>query len=83
MIPWDTDITAHEAQIVAYRRMGPEARVRLAAEMSEDARRISLEGIRARHPEYDDDRARRALFGLLLGEELARRLWPTETPVPP
>jgi hypothetical protein len=63
--------------------MGPEARVRLAAEMSEDARSISLAGIRARHPEYDDARARRALFRLLLGEDTVRAMWPGEAPVAP
>jgi hypothetical protein len=81
--PRDTDAAAHEAQIEAYRRMGAEARVRLAVQMSEDARRISLDGIRARHPEYDEERARRALFRLLLGEDRVRALWPDEAPVAP
>jgi hypothetical protein len=66
-----------------YRRMGPEARVRIAAEMSEDVRRIALQGIRTRHPEYDDERARRALFRLLLGEDLVRAIWPGEALVAP
>jgi hypothetical protein len=67
----------------AYRRMGPEARARIALEMSEDVRRLTLEGIRARHPEYDDERARRALFRLLLGDELVRAIWPGEGLVAP
>jgi hypothetical protein len=83
MRPWDTDAAAHEAQLRVYRAMKPETRVRIAAEMSEDVRRISLAGIRARHPDYDDERARRALFHLLLGEEAVRRLWPGEVPVAP
>jgi hypothetical protein len=66
-----------------YRRMSPEARVRVAFEMSEDMRSIALEGIRSRHPEYDDARARRALFRLLLGEDLVRAIWPGEAPVAP
>jgi hypothetical protein len=81
--PRDTDAAAYEAQIQAYRRMGSEARVRLAAEMSEDARSISLAGIRARHPEYDDAHVRRALFRLLLGEDLVRAMWPGEALVAP
>lgn len=83
MRPRDTDVAAHEVQIDVYRRMGAEARVRLAVEMSEDVRRISLDGIRARHPEYDDERARRALFRLVLGEDLARASWPSEASVAP
>ena len=47
------------------------------------ARLISLDGIRARHPEYDDERARRALFRLLLGEDVAKALWPDDAPVAP
>jgi len=83
MVPRDTDPAAHEAQLCVYRRMGPEARVALAARMSEEARQIALQGIRTRHPEYDDDRARRALFRLLLGEEAVRALWPDEASVLP
>ncbi len=67
----------------AYRRMGPEARVRIAAQMSDDVRTITLEGIRMRHPDYDDERARRALFRLLLGEDLVRAIWPGEAIVAP
>lgn len=51
--------------------------------MSDDVRRIALEGIRRRHPEYDERRARRALISLLLGADVARRLWPGEPPVEP
>lgn len=83
MRPLDTTPAAHQAQMEAYRRMGPEARARIALEMSEDVRRLTLEGIRARHPEYDDERARRALFRLLLGDELVRAIWPGEGLVAP
>lgn len=79
----DTHPSAHAAQLAAHRRLGPEGRVRLAAEMSEDARRISLEGIRGRHPEYDEQQAQRALIFLILGPNMARRLWPGEPPVDP
>ncbi|MEO7332171.1 MAG: hypothetical protein ABI193_26580 [Minicystis sp.] len=83
MRPLDTTAAAHEAQMQVYRRMGPEARVRVAFEMSEDMRSIALSGIRSRHPEYDDARARRALFRLLLGEDLVRAIWPGEALVAP
>lgn len=83
MRPYDTDPAAHQAQMRVYRLMGPEARVRLAFEMSEDVRRIALEGIRSRHPEYDDHQARRALFRLLFGEDLVRTIWPNEASVAP
>ena len=83
MAPPDTDRAAHEAQLRVYRRIGPEACVALAARMSEDARQIALQGIRSRHPDYDDERARRALFRIMLGEDVVRALWPGEDPVAP
>jgi hypothetical protein len=83
VIPHDTSRAAHDAQIAAYRAMGPEARVAMAAEMSEDVRRIALDGIRARHPEYSVDDARRALLRLVLGDALVARAWPDEPFVAP
>jgi hypothetical protein len=83
VIPGDTDRAAHEAQLGAYRRMRPEARVALSVRMSEDARKIALSGIRSRHPDYDDERALRALFRLVLGEEVVRAIWPGEAPIAP
>ena len=70
----DTDDGARRAQIDAVRRLGPDGRVRMAAQMSEDARRIALDGIRRRHPEYGDEQARYALMAALYGEELALRV---------
>jgi hypothetical protein len=58
------------------RRMSPERKGHLAAQMAEDARAIVLASIRARHPEYDEQAARLALFRRLLGDELFTRAWP-------
>ena len=44
--------------------------------MSEDARQVTLAGIRFRHPEYSDDEARHALFRLTLGDDLYKAAWP-------
>lgn len=67
----DTGDGARAAQLAALRRLGPSGRVRLAAEMSEDARRIAIEGERRRHPELSVAQARRAVFARIWGEELA------------
>lgn len=83
MIPFDTDPAAHAAQIRSYRLMGPEARVNLAARMSEEIRHVAAQGIRSRHPSYDEEQVRRALFHLLLGEDLVRALWPKDVLVVP
>ena len=67
----DTSPDAARAQIEATRRLGLEERVRVAVAMSEDARRISIDGIKRRHPELSDARARHAVLRALYGEDLA------------
>ncbi len=72
----DTTPEAHAFQLAVYRRMTIDRRLELALEMSEAARRTSLDGIRARHPEYDEHTAVRALFHLVHGHELYAKVWP-------
>ena len=69
----DTTEDARDAQITALRRLGPSGRFLLAAEMSEDVRRISIEGERRRHPDLTESAARLAVFRRLWGVELAVR----------
>ncbi len=68
----DTSPDAAAIQLEAWRRLGPEARVALAAELSDEIRAVSLAGIRSRHRDYDDDQVTRALLRLIVGDELAR-----------
>lgn len=72
----DTSPDAAAVQTALYRRMSPARRCELAAEMSVAARRIALDGIRRRHPEYTPEEARFALFRVLVGDELFRKAWP-------
>jgi hypothetical protein len=74
--PRDTSPDSHEAQLRAYRRLGPAGRVRVAAQLSADTRELARAGIRARHPEYRDQEVESALRRLLLGDELFHRAWP-------
>jgi hypothetical protein len=67
----DTSPDAAKAQIEAARRLGLEGRLRMAVAMSEDARRISVDGIKRRHPELSDMRARHVVLCALYGEKLA------------
>lgn len=66
-----------------YRAMTDAERVRLAASMSDDVRRIALDGIRARHPEYTPAELCRALVTLLYGGRIAARAWPGAPPTRP
>jgi hypothetical protein len=76
VIPRDTTPDAAAMQRAVLRRMSGDQRVRLAAQMSEDAREISRSGIRARHPEYSAIEVEQALRRLMLGDDLVRRVWP-------
>jgi hypothetical protein len=79
----DTHPHAHKVQLEVYRRLSPERKVEIAAALSEAVRELATEGIRQRHPEYDEQGVRRALIALLYGGEVARRLWPGDPVLAP
>lgn len=58
----DTSAEARAAQIAVLRGLGPSERVRIAAEMSEDARRIAIEAEQRRHPDLSPTEARRIVL---------------------
>jgi hypothetical protein len=70
-MPLDAETHSLEVQLAALRLLGPTGRVRVAAEMSEDVRRISFEGERRRHPELTAAEARLAVLRRLWGIPLA------------
>lgn len=45
--------------------------MRLAAAMSEDARRLAIDGERRRHPDLSEDEARQVVFERLWGPDLS------------
>lgn len=71
MFSGDTDDKARAVQLAVLRRLGPSERVRIAAEMSEDVRRIAIEGELRRHPELSHAEARQAVLDRLWGAALA------------
>jgi hypothetical protein len=79
----DTTPDAARMRTAVYRRMSDEERVEIGVQMSEDAREIALDAIRQRHPDYDDRQAISALFRLLLGDDLFKRVWPRAPLLPP
>jgi hypothetical protein len=78
MAALDTTPDVAALQLAAYRRMTPSQRAALAFELSETSRELSLGGIRTRHPDYDERQARLALFRMLFGDELYRKVWRDE-----
>lgn len=79
----DTSPDAAAAQLEAWRRLGPQGRLLLAARLSDEIRQVTLAGIRHRHPDYSEAQAFRALLRLLWGDVLLREVWPGERLVDP
>ena len=79
LMPHDTSVDAFQAQLAVWEKLGPEGRVKLAGRISQSARYVTREGIRARHPEYSDEQLKRALWRLLYGDALVQKIWPLET----
>ena len=70
----DTAPEARRRQLAVYRAMTPQQRVELAVELSEAVRQIALDGIRRRHPDFDESQVHRHWLRLLHGPRLARLL---------
>ena len=73
----DTTAAAEAVQRAVLREMTPSQRFAIALDRSDAARQTALDGIRARHPDYDQRTAVRALGRLRDGDDLCRRAWPT------
>jgi len=76
MRPFDTSPNAEKIQIEIFRRMEPEGRLQSAALLSETCRTLLAEGIRKRHPTYNEEQVRLALIRCLLQEDLFLKAYP-------
>jgi hypothetical protein len=74
--PLDTSPEAHGVQLEVYRRMSPEARLRVGLELTELSRRLLRDGVCLRHPEYSEEQLRAAFLRLWLGDDLFRAAYP-------
>ena len=74
----DTTAAAAEMQRAVLRKMSMEQRMLIAASMSDDARQLTRDGIRMRHPDYDDRQVFLAFVRLLHGDDTYLKVWPGE-----
>lgn len=72
----DTAKDAEKIQIEILRRMGPEARLDAAIELSRMSRKLLEEGVQRRHPGYDERQIRLATIRLTLPKELFLAAYP-------
>jgi hypothetical protein len=82
-VPLDTSAVAHALQRDLYQRLGGKERLTIVFRLNETVRQLSMAGIRARHPEYDDNQVQRAYCRLVLGDQLVHALWPDRELVVP
>ena len=71
----DTHPKMEALQIRLLRQASPARKMDMLAQLNASARALALCGLRMRHPQADEDELRRRLAGLLLGEELARKIY--------
>ena len=66
----DTAPDVRRAQESSWRCLGPEGRIRLMLQLSDELREVALAGIRRREPHLNETQARGRLLRTLLGDEL-------------
>ena len=62
-------------QIQLWRQASPTRKMQMLAQLNSSARTLALTGLRSRYPQASEAELRRRLAGLLLGEELAGKLY--------
>ena len=79
----DTLPEAEKVQIDLFRGMDPAERLQRGIELSGTCRRLMREGVRSRHPEYDDRQLKLAVIRLTLTEELFLAAYPEAVDIIP
>lgn len=71
----DTHPKMEALQIQLWRQATPQRKMEMLAQLNASAQALALVGLRSRYPRAGEAELRRRLAGLLLGEELARKVY--------
>lgn len=71
----DTHPKMEALQIQLLRQATPARKMEMLAQLNASARTLAFMGLRLRYPQAGEAELRRRLAGLLLGEELARKVY--------
>jgi len=71
----DTDREAERVLVEVMRALPAWKKLALLDDACATARTLALAGLRARHPQASETALHRMLMGLLLGDEIATRVW--------
>ena len=71
----DTHPKMEALQIQLWRQASPTRKVQMMAQLNKSAHLLALTGLRSQYPHASEAELRRKLAGLLLGDELARKVY--------
>lgn len=71
----DTHPKMEALQIQLLRQAGPTRKMEMLAQLNASARTLALTGLRSSYPQASETELRRRLASLLLGEDLARKVY--------
>jgi hypothetical protein len=71
----DTHPKMEALQIRLWRQASPTRKMQMLAQLNASVRMVALIGLRSRHPKASEGELRRKLADMLLGEELARKVY--------
>jgi len=71
----DTHPQMEALQIELWRQASPTRKMHMLAQLNASARTLALAGLRSRFPNASEDELRYKIAVLLLGEELARKVY--------
>jgi hypothetical protein len=71
----DTHPKVEALQIELWRQASPTRKMHMLAQLNASVRILALAGLRSRYPNAAETELRRRLADLLLGEELARKVY--------
>ena len=71
----DTHPKMEALQIEIIRRMPAWKKIAIVDDLNETIKTLAISGIKQRHPNATPDQARRMLADMMLGEEVARKVY--------
>jgi len=71
----DTHAKMEALQIELWRQATPTRKMEMLAHLNASAHTLAISGLRSRYPQASEAELRRRLADLLLGEELARKVY--------
>lgn len=71
----DTHPKMEALQIQLWRQASPTRKMNMLAQLNSSVRMLALAGLRSQYPQVSEPELRRKLASLLLGKELARKVY--------